>query len=179
MKIFAIQRKRTPKQEGNLKKTIEKDPTLTTKENKINRSQFSNRKQIKRKNITSPLKESTKKNKQKIETVITSKPHRTNQQLQNHQTAFLQPSQLQTNHNHLGCLFLFAEEFSEDELQGVFKEVPTLKFPKDIFLPVVKVNSHASSQSKTVICAISSNSDASYTPTPLPAPVHNPTPLNL
>lgn len=66
--------KNTPSRKEISKKTIEKDPTLTTKENEINRSQFSNRKQIKRKNITSPLKESTKKNKQKIETVITSKP---------------------------------------------------------------------------------------------------------
>lgn len=74
MKIFAIQQKRTPQVGRKSQKTIEKDPTLTTKENKINRSQFNNRKQIKRKNFTSPLKESTKKNKQKIETVITSKP---------------------------------------------------------------------------------------------------------
>lgn len=33
--------------------------------------------------------------------------------------------------------------------------------------------------SETVLGAISSNSDASYNPTPLPAPLHNPTPLNL
>lgn len=47
------------------------------------------------------------------------------------------------------------------------------------FPPVVKVNSNSSSQSEAVLGAISSNSDASYNPTPLPAPVYNPTPLSL
>lgn len=66
-------------------------------------------------------------------------------------------------------------------MQEAFKEVATLDFPKDLFPPVVKVNSNSSSQSEAILGAISSDSDASYTPTPIPstAPVYNPTPLNL
>lgn len=59
------------------------------------------------------------------------------------------------------------------------KKSPHWNFQNNSFSPVVEVNLHSSSQSETVLGTISSNSDASYNPTPLPAPVHNPTPLNL
>lgn len=99
MKIFAIQQKRTPQ---GRRKSQQND--LTTKENRVKRSQLSNRSK-------------------------------------------------RSSHTGISKIIFFP--------------------------PVVKVNSHASPQSETVLGAISSNSDASYTPTPIPAPVYNPTPLNL
>lgn len=65
-------------------------------------------------------------------------------------------------------------------MQEAFKEVATMGFPKDLFPPVVKVNSNSASLSEAILGAISPDSD-SYTPTPIPstAPVLKPTPLNL
>lgn len=44
MKISTVQQKRTPQEGGSSNRTIEKDPTLTTKENKIKKIQLSTRK---------------------------------------------------------------------------------------------------------------------------------------
>lgn len=64
-------------------------------------------------------------------------------------------------------------------MQEAFKEFATLDFRKDLFPPVVKANSQPSSEA--ILGAISSDSDASHFPTPIPAtgPVYSPTPLNL
>lgn len=59
---------------GNPNKIIRRDPTLTTKENKNQENPVKQQKTTQQKNITSPLKESTKENKQKTETAIVSKP---------------------------------------------------------------------------------------------------------
>lgn len=79
----------------------------------------------------------------------------------------------------MDALLLFAEEFSEDKLQESFKEAATLDFSTDLFPPVVKGNSPPSSEA--ILGAVSSDLDASYFPTPIPAtsPVYNPTHLNL
>lgn len=79
----------------------------------------------------------------------------------------------------MDALLLFAEEFSEDKLQEAFKEAATLDFPTNLFSPVVKGNSPPSSEA--ILGAVSSDLDASYFPTQIPATssVYNSTPLNL
>lgn len=64
-------------------------------------------------------------------------------------------------------------------MHEAFKDFATQNFPIDRFYPVVKVNSQSSSEA--ILRATSSDSDAFYFPTPIPAtaPVYNPTPLNL
>lgn len=64
-------------------------------------------------------------------------------------------------------------------MHEAFKDFATQDFPIDRFYPVVKVNSQSSSEA--ILRATSSDSDAFYFPTPIPAtaPVYNPTPLNL
>lgn len=68
---------------------------------------------------------------------------------------------------------------SKSTLHEAFKDFATQDFPIDRFYPVVKVNSQSSSEA--ILRATSSDSDAFYFPTPIPAtaPVYNPTPLNL
>lgn len=131
------------------------------------------------KNVTSPLKESTKENQQKNETIITSKPPQHKPATSSESIPPTLPTRNSPQPSSDG-LSLFAEEFSEDELQEAFKEVATMGFPKDLFPPVVKINSNSASLSEAILGAISPDSD-SYTPTPIPstAPVYKPTPLNL
>lgn len=64
-------------------------------------------------------------------------------------------------------------------MHEAFKDFATQDFPIDRFYPVVKVNSQSSSEA--ILRATSSDSDAFYFPTQIPAtaPVYNPTPLNL
>lgn len=74
MKIFATQQKRTPQgrrksQQNNRERSYsdhkrKQNQEIPVKQQKTNQQN----------NITSPLKESTKEKKQKVETVITSKP---------------------------------------------------------------------------------------------------------
>lgn len=68
---------------------------------------------------------------------------------------------------------------SKRTLHEEFKDFATQDFPIDRFNPVVEVNSQSSSEA--ILRATSSDSDAFYFPTPIPAtaPVYNPTPLNL
>lgn len=179
MKTSTIQQKRTPQgrresQQNNRKRSHSDHKRKSNQENSVKQQKTNPQK-----NVTSPLKESTKENQQKNETIITSKPPQQNPATSSDSN----PPTLPTRNSpppSSDALSLFAEEFSEDELQEAFKEVATMDFPQDLFPPVVKVNSNSASLSETILGAISSNSD-SYTPTPIPstAPVYKPTPLNL
>lgn len=179
MKTSTIQQKRTPQgrresQQNNRKRSHSDYKRKSNQENSVKQQKTNPQK-----NVTSPLKESTKENQQKNETIITSKPP----QQKPATSSDSNPPTLPTRNSpppSSDALSLFAEEFSEDELQEAFKEVATMDFPQDLFPPVVKVNSNSASLSETILGAISSDSD-SYTPTPIPstAPVYKPTPLNL
>lgn len=149
------------------------NPTLPTKENKIKRTR--NRKtslpRLKNTpiNINRNPKQLHHQNLQRIK-----------QQFQNHQTAFLRPSQLNTHHNLLRMSYhFFFLRSSKRTLHEAFKDFATQHFLIDRFYPVVKVNPQSSSEA--ILRATSSDSDAFYFPTRIPAtaPVYNPTPLNL
>lgn len=182
MKISTIQQQRTSQgrrefQQNNRKRSHSDHKRKQNQENPDKQQKTS---QLK--NITSPMKESTKENKQKNATVIPSKPPQNKAATSKPSDSV--PSTIPTTNSpqpSSDALSLFAKEFSEDELQEAFKEVATLDLPKDLFPPVVKVNSQSSSQCEAILGAIASDSDVSYSPTVIPstAPVYNPTPLNL
>lgn len=155
-----------------------RNPTLTTKENKIKRTQFSTRKRLNRKTSLPRLKNTPININRNPKQLHHQNLQRIKQQFQNHQTAFLRPSQLYTHHNLLRMSYHFFKGVLRGRCTRHLKISPH-RTPIDRFYPVVKVNSQSSSAA--ILRATSSDSDAFYFPTPIPAtaPVYNPTPLNL
>lgn len=172
MKISTVEQKKKHHDKG-------RNPTLTTKENKIKRTQLSTRKRLNRKTSLPRLKNTPININRNPKQLHHQNLQRIKQQFQNHQTAFLRPSQLNTHHNLLRMSYHFFWRSSKRTLHEAFKDFATQDFPIDRFYLVVKVNSQSSSEA--ILRATSSDSDAFYFPTPIPAtaPVYNPTPLNL
>lgn len=119
MKIFATQQKRTPQgrrksQQNNRERSYsdhkrKQNQEIPVKQQKTNQQN----------NITSPLKESTKEKKQKVETVITSKPQQnkpaTSKSSDSVSLTFPTTNSLQPCS---GVLFLFAEASFRGRVTG-------------------------------------------------------------
>lgn len=121
----------------------------------------------------------TNKYKPKPETVTPSKPAKNKAAIPKPSDSV--PATLPTKHSPQPSsdVLPFFWRSSKRTLHEAFKDFATQDFPIDRFYPVVKVNSQSSSEA--ILRATSSDSDAFYFPTPIPAtaPVYNPTPLNL
>lgn len=130
MKISTVQQKRTPQGRREFQQNNQKRSHTDHKRKQNQENPVKQQKTNQQTNITSPLKESTKENQQKIETVVTSK-------LPQHKAATsksadsIPPTLPTTNSPQPSsyALFLFAEEFSEDEL-------PHCIFQKIFFHPL-------------------------------------------